>query len=219
MPIVASDFDGTLTTGEMWRGVARYVREHGRGATLRRFLLARLPRMVMMRLGVGDQVALRSRFMEQLPQVTAGFSTAQVDDLAQWVVEQELWPKRRQPILDELEGYRQQGKRILVVSGAYQPILQAFADRIHAEAIGTPLAFKDGQLTGALAGALNVGAAKAERLRAVIGAEALDVAYGDTQNDIPMLSLAKAAVVVNPDAALRSAALAQGWRVIEDVRP
>lgn len=213
--IVASDFDGTLTAGEMWRGVARYVRDHGRGALLQRFMLLRLPNMLLSRIGIGSRSALRNRFMEQLPQVTAGMSEAEVRDLAVWVVENELWPKRRQPVLDELAAHQRDGKRVIVISGAYQPILETFTAKISAEAIGTPLEFGAGKLTGKLGGVLNVGEAKAARLRATLNGQTLAVAYGDTENDLPMLRLAQTAVAVNPDAALRAAAVAGNWRIIE----
>ena len=216
MKVVASDFDGTLTAGEMWRGVARYVTDHGRGMQLRLFLLPKLSRMILTRLGIGDGAALRSQFMEKLPTVTAGYTTAQVRELATWVVDNELWPKRRIQVIEELARHQQDGKRVIVISGAYQPILEQFTKRLNAEAIGTPLEFVDGKLSGRLGGALNVGEAKAERLRAALDGGELDIAYGDTLNDAPMLNMARTAVVVNPDAQMRAMATAKGWRIVED---
>ncbi|MBX3084987.1 MAG: HAD-IB family hydrolase [Anaerolineae bacterium] len=214
--IVASDFDGTLTAGEMWRGVAQYVSEHGRGLRLWLFMLPKLSRRLLTRVGIGDALKLRSAFMEQLPSVTAGFTMDQVRDLAKWVVDNELWPKRRQAVIAELARHQQEGKRVIVISGAYQPILEEFARRINAEAIGTPLEVVDGKLSGRLSGALNVGNAKADRLRDALNGDVLELAYGDTQNDIPMLIMGNSAVAVNPDSGLRALATVKGWRIIED---
>jgi phosphoserine phosphatase len=213
--IIASDFDGTLTTGEMWRGVAQYVSEHGRRWKLNLFFYPRLPQLLLARAGVGDRRRVQQRFMEKLPGVTAGMSEAEVRDLAAWVVENELWSKRREPVLRELEKYRQQGHRVIVVSGAYQPILEAFTARISCEAIGTPLEYADGKLTGRLAGMLNIGEAKAQRLREAAGDAGVDVAYGDTMNDLPMLKLARTPVVIPADEKLTTLAKAMGWRVLE----
>src|SRR5689334_15928260 len=114
--IIASDFDGTLTTGEMWRGVARYVTDHGRGMKLRMFLLPRLPRMILSRVGVGDALKLRAEFMERLPTVTAGMTQEEVHALAMWVVDNELWPKRRMNVIQELMQHQRDGKRVIVIS-------------------------------------------------------------------------------------------------------
>ena len=40
-------------------------------------------------------------------------------------------------------------------------------------------------------------------------------AYGDTDSDVPMLNLAENPVAEYPSAALRKAALANGWRILE----
>ncbi len=41
--IVAADVDGTLTSGETWRAVGRYLAEHGRARAYRAFFLTPLP--------------------------------------------------------------------------------------------------------------------------------------------------------------------------------
>lgn len=216
--IIASDFDGTLTTGEMWRGVSAYVSDHGRRTRMNLFLYPRLPRLLLARAGIGDRREVQRKFMHELPRVTAGMTTDEVRDMAQWVVENELWNNRRQSVIAELEQYRQQGHRVIVISGAYQPILEAFTARMGAgyEAIGTPLEFTNDKLSGKLGGALNVGEAKADRLRAAVGDQSIDIAYGDTMNDLPMLKLAKTPIVVKADEELANLAHAMNWRVIEE---
>ncbi|MBX3065560.1 MAG: HAD-IB family phosphatase [Anaerolineae bacterium] len=215
--IIASDFDGTLTTGEMWRGVSAYVSDHGRRWKMNMFLYPRLPIFLLTRVGLLDRRRVQQNFMHKLPMVTAGMSTSEVREMAHWVVENELWNNRRQAVLAELEQYRQQGHRVIVISGAYQPILEMFTARMGEgyEAIGTPLEFSDGKLSGKLAGALNVGEAKADRLRAAVGDQGIDIAYGDTMNDLPMLKLAKTPIVVKADEELANLARAMKWRIIE----
>jgi HAD superfamily phosphoserine phosphatase-like hydrolase len=118
-------------------------------------------------------------------------------------------------VIDELDQYRTDGARIIVASGTYQPVAEAFASRIGAEAIGTPIAFdEDGRATGELGGALTTGEAKVNLVSAALRGDTLIAAYGDTEGDIPMLSLAQRPVATYPDAALRAKAVASGWRVI-----
>jgi phosphoserine phosphatase len=172
--------------------------------------------MILSRFGVGDPLKLRAEFMEQLPTVTAGMTAEEVHALAMWVVDNELWPKRRMGVIQELMQHQRDGKRVIVISGAYQPILQVFANKLNAEGIGTPLEFVGDKLSGKLAGDLNVGEAKAARLRAALNGDTLELSYGDSQNDIPMMIMAQSAVAVNPDDGLRALATVKGWRIIED---
>jgi len=77
-----------------------------------------------------------------------GMPIGEVNAMAEWVVFSELWPKCRADVLRELEKKRLSGNQIVVVSGAYQPIVEAFARKIDAAAIGTQLRYEDGKLQG-----------------------------------------------------------------------
>ena len=85
---------------------------------------------------------------------------------------------------------------MILVSGTYQPVLEVFARRIDAEAIGTPLELRDGRATGRLAGPVNNDGVKVASLRPLLGDATLVAAYGDTPADVPMLELSAAATVV-----------------------
>lgn len=130
------------------------------------------------------------------------------------MVENALWPARREDVLRELRAHQEAGRQVLLVSGTFQPVLEAFAAKLGAEALGTPLALADGKLTGRLAAPVNVGATKAARLRAALGGAHLVAAYGDTEADRSMLELADAPVAVYPDEALLALAKVRGWRVL-----
>lgn len=210
--VVASDLEGTLTTGETWKGVARFLREHGLASAYRRFFLARFPGYVLAKTGLADERAFRNRWLADLSRLFARFSPEELARMAEWVVEHELWPHRRGPVLAELAAHRREGKRVVLASGTYQPVLEAFARRIDAEAIGTPLAANGA--AGQVRGPVNTDRVKADRLRAFLGGGAPAIAYGDTIADIPMLELSQSAVVVHPNEALRRLALARGWRVL-----
>ena len=215
--IVASDLEGTLTTGETWRGVARYLRrERDRRTAVRywAFFAARTPGIVLARRGLGDEQALRLRWMRDLARFFRGDDAATLARLAEWVVERELWPQRREGVLAELATHRAAGRRVILVSGTYQPVLDAFARRIDAEAIVTPLELHQGRATGRLAGSVNNDAAKVASLRPLLGTATLFAAYGDTPADVPMLELSDAATVVGENAHLRAVAVQRGWRVL-----
>ncbi len=210
MTVVASDLEGTLTVGETWKGVGRYLLRHGQALAYRRFLLTHLPGVAPVKARLRDERAFRDRWIADLSRLFARLAPGELGRLAEWVVEHELWPKRRAGVLAELERHRRAGSRVVLASGTYQPVLEAFARRIGAEAVGTPLAPGG----GGVAGAVNTDRAKAARLRAFLGGATPAVAYGDTLADLPMLELSQTPVAVHPDIRLRRVALARGWRVL-----
>ena len=216
MSFVASDLEGTLTTGETWKGVGRYMRRHGRGLAYRAFLLSRLPGVLAAKVGLADRQAVRDSFIVGLARLFRGLPRAQIEGMAEWVVEKELWPKRREMVLREVEAHAEAGRQVVLAAGGYQPVLDAFARRIEAEAVGTPLEFSNGEATGGLLGDVNTGPAKAERLREFLGTGELRVAYGDTMADVGMLVLSENPVAVCPDPGLRKKASEEGWRILGD---
>jgi phosphoserine phosphatase len=93
------------------------------------------------------------------------------------VVEHHLWPKRKTQVITELQKCKLEGARLILVSGTYQAVLEAFVSRLNAEAIGSPLEVINGKLTGRLAGPINVGNQKVSSLKAA-GISSLEAAFG-----------------------------------------
>ncbi len=212
--LVASDLEGTLTAGETWRGVGRYLREAGgwwAAMRYRAFFAIHAPAVLLARRGLLDEQAMRLRWMRDLAAVLRGYTADDLARIGEWVVERELWPARHTAVIAELVAHRAAGRRVVLVSGAYQPVLDAFARRIDAEALGTPLELRHGRATGRLAGPINNDRVKVDTLRPLLGDGALFAAYGDTLADVPMLELSAAATVVGANAQLTIAA-ARGWR-------
>jgi len=212
--IVASDLEGTITAGATWKGIGRYFQTHGRATAYRFFFWSRFSLAPLVKLGLLDEQAFRNRWIADLPQLLRNWALADIQDLAEWVVEHELWPKRRVAIVSELEQHQREGRRVVLASATYQPVLDVFARRINAVALGTPLEIIAGQATGRLGGEINAGARKAAQLGAFLQNNTLHTAYGDTLPDVPMLKLSTNPVVVHPDAQLLNIAQAKGWRIV-----
>lgn len=215
---VAADVEGTLTSGETWRGLLAYLRAHGKAGAARGFLARMLPRYALSRLGLLDRARVRRQWIEYLPRTLRGLREDELRGVAAWVVDHELWPKRRPDVLAELERHARAGHAVVLCSGVYQPVLEALAARLGAQAIGTPLEVRDGRLTGELAGAVCTGHAKAQRLCEHLQGKTLFAAYGDTLADVPMLKLARNAVAVYPEASLAREAEVRGWRLFGSVK-
>ncbi len=213
--IVASDLEGTLTTGETWRGIRAYLEAHGRAADFWLFFLSQLPEFVSSKIGLLEKREFQNRWTAKIMRLFAGQSSDQFQTVATWVAEHELLPKVRRSVMAELEAAKQNGARVMLASGTYQPVLEAFATRFGFEAVGTPLEVQNGVLTGKVIGQISVGAEKRSKLEQVLSGQVLDVAYGDTMPDIPMLELAQKAVVASGDATLEAEAKARGWRLLD----
>lgn len=214
MTIVAFDLEGTLTSGESWRGVRRYLHRRGRGMAVDRHLLPFVPRVLAAKVGWSEQEALRERWLVELARFLRGLSGPELQEMAEFVVTQEQWPRRHKPVLDEARAHQYAGRQIVLASAAYQPILAAFAERMGATAIGTRLEMVERRATGRVVDAVNSGAVKAMRLSGHACGDEIHSAYGDSISDLPMLLTSQRPVVVDPDTRLRAEALQRGWKIM-----
>jgi HAD superfamily hydrolase (TIGR01490 family) len=110
------------------------------------------------------------------------------------------------------------GERVWLVTATPVELANILSSRLGLTgALGTVAETRDGVYTGALAGGLLHGEAKAAAVRALAAREGLDLslcsAYSDSANDLPMLQLVGHPHVVNPDSRLRAEARQQGWPV------
>jgi phosphoserine phosphatase len=220
--VVAADLEGTCTAGETWRGVARWLADNGRQGRYRRFFFPRAAAIPLVRVGLVDLQGFRNRWIRDLARLLDGLTIDEVDAMAEEVVATELWPARRVAVLDELAAAATAGSRVVIATGTYQPVLDAFAARLPEGrggpiiALGTPLEVLGGRTTGRLAGPVGTGAAKEQRVRQVLGGADLVAAYGDSLADVPLLEAAREPVAVAPDDQLRPIAIARGWRILDD---
>ena len=212
--IIASDLEGTLTSGTTWKAVGRYLVQHGRQRAYRLFFATHLLGVPLVKTRLIQEQIYRMRWMTDLARLLKGMTSAELVQMAAWVVEHELWPKRRAMILEELRAFQEQGHQVLLATGAYQEVAEAFAHRIGAVAIGTPLEMQDGHATGQLACPINNGQYKADNLRPYLKGAILDIAYGDSLADMPMLELSQSPVVVCPEPALHTLAVQRDWRMV-----
>jgi phosphoserine phosphatase len=214
---IVSDVEGTLTTAVMWMSIARYLELNGMGRHHRWFVRRNYPAVLAYRLGWRDPTLFKAQWVERQARLLRGWSPAQIDALAEWMVAEELWPKRRPEVLDELRRAAAEGLRLVLASGLYQPMVAAFARRLDIPgtiSLGTLLTYESGRFTGRFNGPVCNGEEKARRVRIVTGQAPIARAYGDSAADLPMLALSRSPVAVYPDEKLAEAANAGGWRMI-----
>lgn len=216
-PVVAFDLEGTLTAGAAWRGMSGYLAENGREAEVRRFVYRRLPEYYLRRITGRDMRAFKNRWIHQLLELFRGYSAARFQEMTEWAVEHELWPKRRQLVIDELYQHLRKDGRVIIVTGLFEPYVAAFGKKLpEVEVIGTPIVYSNGEVTGELAEPFNIGLLKAKALGPFMQEDKILSAYGDTYSDRYMLAASRQPVAVYPDKKLRDLATEEGWRVLEE---
>lgn len=191
-PIVAFDFDGTLTCRDSfvafiaWRAGAL-----GRADafSLAAGLLALTPAIgayVVSRQRGPLKAAVLRRFLgaahrREVEADAERFRAARMDALM------------RPDALACWRGWRARGARLIIVTASPEILVAPFAAALSADAlIGTRLAFDaEGRFTGKLDGPNCRGAEKVVRLRQALGPEIrLAAAYGDSDGDHAMLAIA-----------------------------
>ncbi|HNS60022.1 MAG TPA: haloacid dehalogenase-like hydrolase, partial [Anaerolineales bacterium] len=131
-----------------------------------------------------------------------------------WAVEHNLWKKRREDVVARLIKHRENGAQVYIASSSVEPFIAPFAKRIGADVIGTPVKIVNGRVM--LAGELVASENKIQQVLNRLGVKRVDFAYGDTEQDIPLLEHADHPVAVYPDKNLKAHALERGWEIIGD---
>ena len=213
MNIIVTDLDGTLTTGSSWQGFRSYFKQTYSAVAYNLFFIRFLPHFPLMKLGLISRKKTMTTWLQGEIGLMRGMPISEVNAMAEWVVFNELWPKGRADVLRELEKKRLSGNQIVLVSGAYQPMVEAFARKIKAKAIGTQLRYEDGKLQG-IELPVNSYQRKAEKLSALYSDARIVSAYGDTLSDLQMMEMSEQPIAVYPVAKLRRVAEDRGWRVM-----
>jgi phosphoserine phosphatase len=221
-PLVVSDMDGTLATVDTWRGVHAWIRACYPSRDADRFVRVRLPAIVKARVFGIDKEGFRARWQEDQARLLEGMDAARLDELATSVVEEHLWPSRRQVAVDAVHAAIETARgadpaaRLVLATGGWQPLGDAFAKRLGADlALGTPLEVRDGIVTGRTVVPTQSGAQKAAAVRALAAGSPIVAAFGDTAADVALLELAERPVAVAPDRELRLEAVRRGWEILE----
>jgi phosphoserine phosphatase len=213
MNVIVTDLEGTLTTGSSWRGFRSYYKQHYSVLSYNLFFARFLIHFPLMKFGLINRHKTMTAWLRAEIGLMRGMPTTEVNAMAEWVVFNELWPKCRQDVLLELEKKRLSGVQIVVVSGVYQPIVEAFARKLDARAIGTQLIYENGKLNG-IELPVNSYQRKAEKVRTRYPNAPIVAAYGDTLSDLHLLEMSEMPIAVYPDTKLLRVAVERGWRVM-----
>jgi phosphatidylglycerophosphatase C len=186
-PLVAFDFDGTITTTDSFTAFLRWRAGPARYA----LGLARLLPGVLAYLVHRDRGRIKAQAVGEF---LRGVPRAQLEDEARIFAEL-FAPKLFRPdALATWRRWRAEGARLVIVSASPDVLVAPFAEKLGADRlIATQMAYDaQGRVAGAFAGPNCRGPEKIARLKQAFGADvALKAAYGDTSGDREMLEMAE----------------------------
>ena len=212
--IVASDLMGTLTTGSPFLGLADWVKHNQSKARANWYMAVIAPSYLLAKNGLIDWQAWGQKLMVDSLAYIKDANPETLRHASEWVVEQNLWKKRREDVVARLIKHKADGAKVYIASSVVEPFIEPFARRIGAEVIGTPAEIVNGRVK--LVSGLMANEKKIEQVLSRLGVDRVDVAYGDTILDIPLLEHADHPVAVYPEAKLKAYALNKGWEIIGD---
>ncbi len=210
--IVISDMMGTLTTGSPVLGIVDWVRHNQSRAQARWRMAAMMPGYLLAKGGLIDQQTWGQKLMIQSLGWVRDVTPDKFEQVSEWVVESNLWPKRREDIISRLVEHARGGAQVYIASSVFEPIARAFAQKIGANAIGTPVSVENGRAR--VATALISSERKINEVLSRLKVTRVDYAYGDTAMDIPLLEHADHPIAVYPDRRLYDIARERGWQIL-----
>jgi phosphoserine phosphatase len=212
--IVLSDMMGTLTTGSPFLGLVDWVK-HNRSRALANYYIARImPSYFLAKRGIIDIQTWGQKLMVDSLAYIKNADEKKLADASEWVVEHNLWKLRREDVISRLIQHREKGAQVYIASSVVEPFIEPFARKIGAQVSGTPIKIENGRVQ--MVGDLIASEKKIQQIFNRLGVNKVDIAYGDTVLDVPMLEKADHPVAVYPDAKLKQIALERKWEIIGD---
>lgn len=216
------DLDGTIYDGILYQGVFRHHRERGiKRATMMAFMLFHLPLWLLSKVKLFPLDLLYRMHGANLAWLFGGISVAEAESIWDWIIETMIIPKLRPEMVKAVAEHRQNGHRLILLSGSFQPVLDRIAKRLEFEcAIATPLRIRNGKYTGLIEHPVAIGRGKLKRLSEFIQDEGsgIDLAqsyyYADSITDVACLEIVGNPVAVYPEDRLASVANQRGWMVV-----
>ena len=192
--IVISGMMGTLTTGSPFIGLVDWVRHNHSKFRANYYMATITPAYLLAKGGLIDWQAWGQKLMLDSLAYIKNADEDKVRHASEWVVEHNLWKKRREDVVARLVKHREDGAQVYIASSAVEPFIEPFAKRIGAQAIGTPTEIVNGHLRAV--GELAANEKKIEQVLSRLSVDRVDVAYGDTILDVPLLEHADHPVAV-----------------------
>jgi len=171
----------------------------------------------------GADAAQMDRMRDYLKTLCAGWPVEQVKAIVAETLHELIDPLIYDEAVALFDEHRAAGRDIVIVSSSGEEVVGPIGEMLGVDhVVATRMVVEDGLYTGDIA-FYAYGEGKAEAIRDLAAERGYDLAqcfaYSDSMTDLPMLDVVGHATAVNPDKALRRAAVERGWPVREFRRP
>jgi HAD superfamily hydrolase (TIGR01490 family) len=163
------------------------------------------------------------RMREYLSALCAGWDVQTVKAIVAETLHHIVDPLVYDEAVQLIEEHHLSGRHVVIVSSSGSEVVEPIGEMLGADyVIATRLAMDEGRFTGQIEFYAYAGN-KASAIRELADREGYDLdgsfAYSDSSTDLPMLEAVGHPYAVNPDKALRRAAVQRGWPVLLFSKP
>lgn len=214
--LITVDFDGTLFEGDSFKLMFQAgAKEFG----ILEWTTVITGSLEALFLGVikGKQ-AFRKQFFKAFAKTFKGKSQEQLADFFQLLIhmgESQI----NQALVREIREHQRRGNKVLILSGALQPFLEALTNQLKLDVttIGTELKYDEERTCTGDTGNLVNGDEKVKAVTNWLKVANLNPkhteiwAYADSESDIPLLHFVDQPIIVNPKGKMKKIARANHW--------
>jgi HAD superfamily hydrolase (TIGR01490 family) len=222
VPLAIFDFDGTLSKGHLWMGIAKHHKVHKvQRMTLYSYLIFHMPYWIASKMKLYSEEKNRIKWGEALPVLFKGFSREQANRAFEWVTTNYFQPLMRDDVLALLNDHKKKGYKVVILSGMLADFLEVVGQTFGADfVVGTETETKNGIYTGRIIKPLCFGVNKAKLLEEFIQSRKINVdfsnsyAYADSVSDLPVFDLVGNPVATYPEKGLAILARDRKWKIL-----
>ena len=220
MKVAIFDFDGTLYSKETFQLLMDHLKEHPTyRSKYKSFFREILPIYIGYKVKIVPEAKMRERSMQIYANALDTLSKTELEDYFD-EMKDIMQMHFNEDVVSKVRQHHNDGMHVMLVSGAYTPLLHAVTDGIEFDTvIGTDIPFTpDGKFDQHTAIYHIQGNRKTEKVMETLEGNEIDwehsFAYGDSYSDLPVLELVGNPVAVKPEERLKKLAEERNWTVL-----
>lgn len=219
MKVAIFDFDGTLFPEETFPLMMKHLKTHPLHRNkYKRFISRILPVYAAYKCKLYPEQKMKEYSMRSY---ISSFGTTSKHEMQQFFSQlaNEMSENLSEPVLQRLKEHTNEGYYIMLVSGAFEPLLQSVTKQIKFDCIiGTSIPYKNKEIDRQTPIIHIHGERKKENIFAQLANNEVDwknsYAYGDSYSDLNVLELVGNPVAVKPDPRLFQVANERKWEIL-----
>lgn len=220
MRVAIFDFDGTLYSKETFQVMMAHLKNHPEHSLrYRKFYRAIMPPYIGHKSKIYPEAKMRARSVQAYLMALETFSRKELEQFFGEIADK-MPDDMNSRVMERLQKHVADNVYIMLVSGAFMPLLHAVTDKMPIQKIiGTEIHYKDGVLDHLTPVTHIQGSLKTKKIHEALDGQKIDwpnsFAYGDSFSDLAVLELVGNPVAVQPEPRLRTVAEQRQWEIIQ----